>query len=160
MPDNECDQCTACESLFTIVRRRHHCRNCGRIFCSRCSANSIPIPDLGYEKKVRVCNLCFMYRINPFSSPISNDELSLSPASSANNVSNSNNVVSSKIHIQQTEASSIINLSNISDESQPSSSCQFNSVDVSRSFSSATVNNVLNSKMPLASSSGCVTAQR
>lgn len=67
VPDSDCEQCTACGTAFTLVRRRHHCRNCGRIFCSRCSANSLPLPDLGYDRKVRVCNLCFLYKINPFS---------------------------------------------------------------------------------------------
>uniref|UniRef100_A0A915PDD7 FYVE-type domain-containing protein n=1 Tax=Setaria digitata TaxID=48799 RepID=A0A915PDD7_9BILA len=67
VPDSDCEQCTACGAQFTLVRRRHHCRNCGRIFCSRCSANSLPLPELGYDRKVRVCNLCFMYKINPFS---------------------------------------------------------------------------------------------
>ncbi|EJW87280.1 ZFYVE28 protein [Wuchereria bancrofti] len=67
VPDSDCEQCTACSAQFTLVRRRHHCRNCGRIFCSRCSANSLPLPELGYDRKVRVCNLCFMYKINPFS---------------------------------------------------------------------------------------------
>ncbi|EFO18827.2 lateral signaling target protein 2 [Loa loa] len=67
VPDSDCEQCTACGMQFTLVRRRHHCRNCGRIFCSRCSANSLPLPELGYDKKVRVCNLCFLYKINPFS---------------------------------------------------------------------------------------------
>ncbi|TMS35947.1 hypothetical protein L596_003230 [Steinernema carpocapsae] len=67
VPDSDCEQCTACQSPFTIVRRRHHCRNCGRIFCARCSANSLNLPELGYDRKVRVCNLCFLYKINPFS---------------------------------------------------------------------------------------------
>ncbi|KHN75482.1 Lateral signaling target protein 2 -like protein [Toxocara canis] len=67
VPDSDCEQCTACATAFTLVRRRHHCRNCGRIFCSRCSANSLPLPELGYDRKVRVCNLCFLYKINPFS---------------------------------------------------------------------------------------------
>uniref|UniRef100_A0A0R3RTQ9 FYVE-type domain-containing protein n=1 Tax=Elaeophora elaphi TaxID=1147741 RepID=A0A0R3RTQ9_9BILA len=67
VPDSDCEQCTACGAQFTLVRRRHHCRNCGRIFCSRCSANSLPLPELGYDRKVRVCNLCFLYKINPFS---------------------------------------------------------------------------------------------
>ncbi|VDM98789.1 unnamed protein product [Thelazia callipaeda] len=67
VPDSDCEQCTACSAQFTLVRRRHHCRNCGRIFCSRCSANSLPLPELGYDRKVRVCNLCFLYKINPFS---------------------------------------------------------------------------------------------
>jgi hypothetical protein len=69
VPDSDCDQCTACGSPFTMVRRRHHCRNCGRIFCGKCSTNQLSIPELGYDKKVRVCNLCFLYKVNPFQPP-------------------------------------------------------------------------------------------
>uniref|UniRef100_A0A914C1C3 FYVE-type domain-containing protein n=1 Tax=Acrobeloides nanus TaxID=290746 RepID=A0A914C1C3_9BILA len=67
IPDGECDQCTGCSAPFTVIRRRHHCRNCGRIFCGRCSSNQLSLPELGYDKKVRVCNLCFLYKLNPFS---------------------------------------------------------------------------------------------
>ncbi|VDN56315.1 unnamed protein product [Dracunculus medinensis] len=67
VPDADCEQCTACGAPFTLVRRRHHCRNCGRIFCGKCSTNSLALPELGYDRKVRVCNLCFLYKINPFS---------------------------------------------------------------------------------------------
>lgn len=102
-----------------------------------------------------------MYRINPFSSPLSNNNGISASASLSNSISNSNNVVPSKIDIQQTDASLIANSpSNVSDDLQPSSSYQFNSVDVNRSFASSSVSDVLNSKMSLASSSGCVTAQR
>ncbi|CAI5455922.1 unnamed protein product [Caenorhabditis angaria] len=66
VPDEDCEQCTACSTPFNFVRRRHHCRNCGRIFCHRCSVNSICIPEHGYDRKVRVCNLCYVHRLNPF----------------------------------------------------------------------------------------------
>ncbi|VDO97902.1 unnamed protein product [Heligmosomoides polygyrus] len=55
VPDEDCEQCTACSATFTVVRRRHHCRNCGRIFCHRCSRNNICIPELGYDRRVSRC---------------------------------------------------------------------------------------------------------
>ncbi|KAI6177845.1 Lateral signaling target protein 2-like protein [Aphelenchoides bicaudatus] len=67
VPDSECENCVACGTSFTLIRRRHHCRNCGRIFCDQCSRNVLPLPELGYERPVRVCNACFFYKINPFS---------------------------------------------------------------------------------------------
>lgn len=70
VPDEDCEQCTACSAPFSVVRRRHHCRNCGRIFCNKCSRNSICIPELGYDRRVRVCNLCFLHKMNPFGSCI------------------------------------------------------------------------------------------
>ncbi|VDK61735.1 unnamed protein product [Onchocerca ochengi] len=85
VPDSDCEQCTACGAQFTLVRRRHHCRNCGRIFCSRCSANSLPLPELGYDRKVRVCNLCFLYKINPFSPCTSQSNSSRNHSTSAFN---------------------------------------------------------------------------
>ncbi|RXG54811.1 Lateral signaling target protein 2-like protein [Armadillidium vulgare] len=34
IPDNLAPRCMACGALFTVVRRRHHCRNCGKVFCA------------------------------------------------------------------------------------------------------------------------------
>ena len=31
VPDELAPQCMACSSAFTVVRRRHHCRNCGKV---------------------------------------------------------------------------------------------------------------------------------
>ncbi|KAI6235225.1 hypothetical protein M3Y95_00029000 [Aphelenchoides besseyi] len=67
VPDSDCENCVACGSSFTFIRRRHHCRNCGRIFCYRCSANALSIPELGYDRPVRVCNVCYLFKSNPFS---------------------------------------------------------------------------------------------
>ncbi|CAG9540343.1 unnamed protein product [Cercopithifilaria johnstoni] len=99
VPDNDCEQCTACGAQFTLVRRRHHCRNCGRIFCSRCSANSLPLPELGYDRKVRVCNLCFLYKINPFSPCTSQSNSSQNHSNNAfNNAFTSSSVVNQDDH--------------------------------------------------------------
>lgn len=35
MPDEASKECTGCQSVFTAFRRKHHCRVCGQIFCSR-----------------------------------------------------------------------------------------------------------------------------
>jgi hypothetical protein len=43
MPDVLCKHCYACESQFTMFRRRHHCRLCGQVFCSRCSSFFVEI---------------------------------------------------------------------------------------------------------------------
>lgn len=31
VPDSTCSQCSACRSPFTLLRRRHHCRSCGKV---------------------------------------------------------------------------------------------------------------------------------
>ncbi|XP_071441463.1 lateral signaling target protein 2 homolog isoform X2 [Hetaerina americana] len=66
VPDELAPRCMSCEAVFTVVRRRHHCRNCGKVFCARCSSNSVPLPRYGHVKPVRVCNRCFMYQVTPF----------------------------------------------------------------------------------------------
>lgn len=66
IPDVEAPKCMSCAVNFTVVKRRHHCRNCGKVFCARCSSNSVPLPKFGHIKPVRVCNKCFIYHLSPF----------------------------------------------------------------------------------------------
>lgn len=66
IPDEVAPKCMSCGSNFTVVKRRHHCRNCGKVFCARCSSNSVPLPKFGFSKPVRVCNKCFIYHLAPF----------------------------------------------------------------------------------------------
>uniref|UniRef100_A0A8C4Q0F0 Lateral signaling target protein 2 homolog n=1 Tax=Eptatretus burgeri TaxID=7764 RepID=A0A8C4Q0F0_EPTBU len=68
VPDEECNECAACCSPFTVIRRKHHCRNCGKIFCSRCSPHSAPLPRYGQSRPVRVCMHCFLFHVTPFCS--------------------------------------------------------------------------------------------
>ncbi|KAG7099823.1 hypothetical protein E1B28_001632 [Marasmius oreades] len=58
MDDDNCKECYDCKSVFTTWRRKHHCRICGQIFCSRCASNIIKGSRFGHEGMVRVCNLC------------------------------------------------------------------------------------------------------
>lgn len=50
------------------MKRRHHCRRCGRIFCESCSSRSQLLPQ--YDAPVRVCDDCFQeenyLRLNRF----------------------------------------------------------------------------------------------
>ncbi|XAR49833.1 1-phosphatidylinositol-3-phosphate 5-kinase [Bertholletia excelsa] len=65
MPDQSCRVCYECDSQFTWLNRRHHCRLCGRVFCAKCTANWVPAPP-GNSKafreeweRIRVCSFCF-----------------------------------------------------------------------------------------------------
>ena len=58
VPDELVSVCTACSLQFTLIRRRHHCRNCGEIYCNNCCNNFIPLTHYGFAKPVRVCNIC------------------------------------------------------------------------------------------------------
>ncbi|KNC55771.1 uncharacterized protein AMSG_11202 [Thecamonas trahens ATCC 50062] len=57
--DGETKQCMACKSPFTFVRRRHHCRRCGGLFCGSCSSRKFPLLSLGFSEAVRVCDKCY-----------------------------------------------------------------------------------------------------
>uniref|UniRef100_A0A2K5JQT1 RUN and FYVE domain-containing protein 1 n=1 Tax=Colobus angolensis palliatus TaxID=336983 RepID=A0A2K5JQT1_COLAP len=56
LKDDEATHCRQCEKEFSISRRKHHCRNCGHIFCNTCSSNELALPS--YPKPVRVCDGC------------------------------------------------------------------------------------------------------
>uniref|UniRef100_A0AAR2LKY8 RUN and FYVE domain containing 1 n=1 Tax=Pygocentrus nattereri TaxID=42514 RepID=A0AAR2LKY8_PYGNA len=56
LKDDEATQCKQCQKEFSISRRKHHCRNCGDIYCNSCSSNELALPS--YPKPVRVCDIC------------------------------------------------------------------------------------------------------
>ncbi|KJE88637.1 hypothetical protein CAOG_00256 [Capsaspora owczarzaki ATCC 30864] len=60
VPDDEATQCMACKLKFTTIRRRHHCRKCGGIFCGNCSAKKFPLLEAGFSESVRVCDKCYV----------------------------------------------------------------------------------------------------
>ena len=54
--------CGGCNKEFGVFRRRHHCRRCGHIFCSKCSSYKFKLVDpcdkqAKLEPK-RVCHSC------------------------------------------------------------------------------------------------------
>ena len=54
--------CGGCNKEFGVFRRRHHCRRCGHIFCSKCSSYKFKLVDpcdkqAKLEPK-RVCHNC------------------------------------------------------------------------------------------------------
>ena len=72
MPDNLCKHCYSCEAPFTLIRRKHHCRVCGMIFCSACSAYFVQISSTDSANgkgtmtdgkssagTMRTCNMCY-----------------------------------------------------------------------------------------------------
>eukprot|EP00127_Corallochytrium_limacisporum_P001648 Clim_evm1s75 gene=Clim_evmTU1s75 len=56
--NSDAPDCAYCEVEFTILRRRHHCRCCGDVFCHDCTRHVYPIPELGHHEPVRVCDSC------------------------------------------------------------------------------------------------------
>eukprot|EP00761_Pharyngomonas_kirbyi_P009679 gb/GECH01009697.1/.p1 GENE.gb/GECH01009697.1/~~gb/GECH01009697.1/.p1 ORF type:complete len:1087 (+),score=371.39 gb/GECH01009697.1/:1-3261(+) len=59
VPDKDSPQCMKCNATFSVTRRRHHCRNCGGLFCANCTKHKLPLIRFGYDKPVRVCDHCF-----------------------------------------------------------------------------------------------------
>lgn len=55
--DGEVSHCTACGKLFSLTIRKHHCRNCGNIFCNECSAKTATVA--ASKNPVRVCDICY-----------------------------------------------------------------------------------------------------
>jgi len=61
VPDEQRTECMLCSAEFTFLRRRHHCRKCGRCVCMKCApeANARPIVELGMTAPVRHCKECY-----------------------------------------------------------------------------------------------------
>ena len=61
VPDERVERCESphCAKLFSVTSRRHHCRHCGRVICGACAPRKMALPQLGYNKRVRVCQLCW-----------------------------------------------------------------------------------------------------
>jgi|ERR1712192_10818 len=55
--DSMATNCKICTKEFSLARRRHHCRNCGGIFCDSCSDNKMKLPSSA--KPMRVCDNCY-----------------------------------------------------------------------------------------------------
>ncbi|KAM3869590.1 phosphatidylinositol-3,5-bisphosphate 3-phosphatase MTMR4 [Diretmus argenteus] len=58
VPDHMASHCFNCDSEFWMAKRRHHCRNCGNVFCKDCCHLKLPIPDQQLYDPVLVCNIC------------------------------------------------------------------------------------------------------
>lgn len=73
MPDANAKSCYDCGEKFTTIRRRHHCRICGQIFCSKCCSEEIPgsMISSAIKGQLRSCNYCYNYISNCMSSSAS-----------------------------------------------------------------------------------------
>uniref|UniRef100_J3MHR0 FYVE-type domain-containing protein n=1 Tax=Oryza brachyantha TaxID=4533 RepID=J3MHR0_ORYBR len=58
VPDEAVTKCTACTADFSAFNRRHHCRNCGDIFCDKCTQGRTPLTTDADAQPVRVCDRC------------------------------------------------------------------------------------------------------
>merc|ERR1711973_469164 len=53
--DSEATTCTtsSCKKEFSLTNRKHHCRNCGQIFCKDCTTKKAQME--GFKNPQRVC---------------------------------------------------------------------------------------------------------
>uniref|UniRef100_A0A6M2EGV2 FYVE-type domain-containing protein n=1 Tax=Populus davidiana TaxID=266767 RepID=A0A6M2EGV2_9ROSI len=58
VPDEAVSKCTSCRMDFGAFVRRHHCRNCGDIFCDKCTQGRIALTADENAQPVRVCDRC------------------------------------------------------------------------------------------------------
>ncbi|GFV83067.1 zinc finger FYVE domain-containing protein 9 [Trichonephila clavipes] len=56
IPDAEALNCMHCGVKFTVIKRRHHCRGCGKVLCSRCCNQKAYLSYL--NKEDRICQPC------------------------------------------------------------------------------------------------------
>ncbi|KAM0057604.1 putative chromatin regulator PHD family [Helianthus debilis subsp. tardiflorus] len=66
VPDEASTKCTACSAYFGAFVRRHHCRNCGDIFCDKCTQGRIALTAEENAQQVRVCDQCLVRIKNYF----------------------------------------------------------------------------------------------
>ncbi|KAF0312716.1 Zinc finger FYVE domain-containing protein 9 [Amphibalanus amphitrite] len=57
VPDEDAVACMECSLRFTVIRRRHHCRACGRLLCSACCSERICLDYMEFREG-RVCSRC------------------------------------------------------------------------------------------------------
>ncbi|KAL5198154.1 hypothetical protein ABZP36_001666 [Zizania latifolia] len=58
VPDEAAKKCYSCAVDFSPFNRRHHCRNCGEIFCDKCSQGRNALTAKDNAPLVRVCDRC------------------------------------------------------------------------------------------------------
>ncbi|XP_013774250.1 zinc finger FYVE domain-containing protein 16-like isoform X2 [Limulus polyphemus] len=57
IPDTDAPSCMHCETRFTMIKRRHHCRACGKVLCAHCCNQKARLVCL-VNKEARVCHNC------------------------------------------------------------------------------------------------------
>ncbi|KAK7487813.1 hypothetical protein BaRGS_00020954 [Batillaria attramentaria] len=54
--EDDVEDCNNCRQSFSVTKRKHHCRHCGRIFCADCTTKSVNSGPAG--RPAKVCDVC------------------------------------------------------------------------------------------------------
>jgi len=83
--------CMGCGATFSIFNRKHHCRSCGKVYCSTCCDKKVQLPSS--KDPVRVCDRCkerITQRRTPFAgkliNTLDNDSVPTPPTSNGENM--------------------------------------------------------------------------
>ncbi|CAG8502203.1 874_t:CDS:10 [Paraglomus brasilianum] len=97
VPDSATNKCMNCPEEFTVFRRKHHCRACGKVVCHACSTRNFIIPGTSEreDQVVRACDPCFF---TMFPDALQDEDLApgvqvWNPVSLSNNSTTSVNVI-------------------------------------------------------------------
>lgn len=58
IPDENVTNCAVCNVEFCPKISKHHCRDCGKVVCDKCSTGKRTVPLRGWDYPVRVCDTC------------------------------------------------------------------------------------------------------
>jgi hypothetical protein len=56
--DKEAKACASCQEAFSLTNRKHHCRNCGQVFCTACCSAHVQLPQ--WPAAERLCQPCHL----------------------------------------------------------------------------------------------------
>lgn len=82
--ESKISSCEVCgDDFIPILRSKHHCRNCGRVVCGKCSNERLRLDHVyNGEKFVRVCDVCYtdsknapQYGVRQFSARMKGEEI-------------------------------------------------------------------------------------
>ncbi|XP_070204148.1 rab GTPase-binding effector protein 1-like isoform X2 [Littorina saxatilis] len=54
--EDDVEDCNNCRQNFTVTKRKHHCRHCGKIFCSDCTIKTVNSGPT--RRPAKVCDVC------------------------------------------------------------------------------------------------------
>ncbi|KAK2910822.1 hypothetical protein Q8A67_002955 [Cirrhinus molitorella] len=66
--DHPASRCYGCERTFWLAARKHHCRNCGNVFCASCCDQKVSVASQQLREPKHTCQACYGH-LRPSSVP-------------------------------------------------------------------------------------------